>query len=270
MSSLTFIEKKRLESFLEMKSGYLLDFSNQGLEDFVAGSTRLNIYHERFDRASGSKANRMRAFWELEPDHVVGKLISDLVEYHQSMNASPKTAIDYGPIQQIASRLLSSSPVESLSAIGLEADGDDFELLASEVRGAIERNTPQAGLDRLHTYVVKLMRRVALERGIEVADRSPLHAIFGQYARRLRETGEAGSDITKVILKSAGNLLDGFNAVRNKETLAHDNDLVSYSESLLIYNQVCSAVRFIVELERTGRQAAKQSQSHEVVDDIPF
>ncbi len=81
MGDLTFIEKHKLEKLLGMGSGYVLDFFNHSFSDFVVDSTGRNIYDARYDRGTGSKANRLRAFWEKEPNHLVGKLIADLLEY---------------------------------------------------------------------------------------------------------------------------------------------------------------------------------------------
>src|SRR5205814_3230077 len=40
-----------------------------------------NIFDPKYNNASGSKANRLRAFWKLEPNHIVGKLLADLIAY---------------------------------------------------------------------------------------------------------------------------------------------------------------------------------------------
>ncbi|MDO9631067.1 MAG: abortive infection family protein, partial [Humidesulfovibrio sp.] len=40
-------------------------------------------------------------------------------------------------------------------------------------------------------------------------------------------------------------LLESFNDVRNNQSLAHDNPILNYEESLLIFNQVAASIRFI-------------------------
>lgn len=44
MSSLTMIEKRRLEDLLGMASGYLLDCTNQTFAEFVEDAVRRDIY----------------------------------------------------------------------------------------------------------------------------------------------------------------------------------------------------------------------------------
>ena len=85
MASLTNIDKIKLETFLQMGGGYVLDFSNRSFQEFISTSTGLDIYSPKYDNGSGSKANRLRAFWEKEPDTVVGKLLQELFEYWRTI-----------------------------------------------------------------------------------------------------------------------------------------------------------------------------------------
>ena len=75
--------------------------------------------------------------------------------------------------------------------------------------------------------------------------------------------------MTERILKSSISNLESFNSVRNEHSFAHDNPILNYDESLLIFNHVVGAIRFIQALKR--RQATKSEEDAEVVfDDIPF
>ncbi len=76
MSTLTNIEKRKLERILGMSSGYVLDFSNRTFSEFVTDSTGREIYDSRYDSFGGSKANRLRGFWAAEGNHNVGKLLA--------------------------------------------------------------------------------------------------------------------------------------------------------------------------------------------------
>jgi hypothetical protein len=80
MSDLTNSEKRKLEKFLGMNTGYVLSFSDRSFAEFVAGSVGRNIFDPRYNYASGSKANRLRAFWSIEDNQVVARLLSDLVD----------------------------------------------------------------------------------------------------------------------------------------------------------------------------------------------
>lgn len=44
--------------------------------------------------------------------------------------------------------------------------------------------------------------------------------------------------MTECILKSSISTLEAFNRVRNEQSFAHDNSILNYDESLLIFNHV--------------------------------
>ena len=81
MSDLSNVEKRRLEKLLGMDTGRVLDFSNRTLSEFVLDCTGLQIYDVRYDNASSSKAHRLRKFWQLEDNRVVGKLMAEMLDY---------------------------------------------------------------------------------------------------------------------------------------------------------------------------------------------
>lgn len=82
-----------------MGSGYVLDFSNRTFQEFVFDSTGLDIDSEEVG-GLGSKASRLRYFWKHQPDHIVGKLLKDLVD-----DADSDTPLA-GQCRSIADRLL--------------------------------------------------------------------------------------------------------------------------------------------------------------------
>jgi hypothetical protein len=246
MSDLTALEKRTLEKFLGMSSGYVLDFSNRTFEDFILDSTGRDIWSEKYRYASGSKANCLRAFWAKEPNHIVGKLLADLLEY-----SKPKTEdlSLWDDCRRISVRLREDAPVADIEAFAPNADGRDFESLARAVRDAIEYNQPEAGLDRLHTFVVKYVRALCAKHGLEVDRSEPLHSVFGKYVKHMRENGRIESEMAERILKSAISILEAFNYIRNERSLAHDNRMLGYDESLLIFNNVASCIRFLTAID---------------------
>lgn len=261
MANLTFLEKNNLEKLFGMGSGYVLDFSNRTFEEFVADCTGRDIFDQKYAYGSGSKANRLRAFWSKEPNHVVGKLLSGLLEYCKDDSVLHK---DCG---RIAQRLLQDAPVQDVEVISAVSAEKDFEVIAKTVRDAIEKNEPESGLDRLHTFTVKYVRLLCTKHGIAAERDKALHSLFGEYVKHLKKSGRIESEMTERILKSSISILEAFNHVRNEHSLAHDNQVLNYSESLLIFNHVASAIRFIAAIEESTNEA-RDSVSEE--DDLPF
>ncbi len=97
MSTLTAIEKMKFETILKSPNGpgYILDFSDRTFDDFILSNSKKDISEEKYRRNGTSKANRLRAFWSIEPDDVVGRLLSELLEYWKAQKLIKKEVIDY-------------------------------------------------------------------------------------------------------------------------------------------------------------------------------
>jgi hypothetical protein len=201
----------------------------------------------------------------------VGKLIKALLDYGaDSLVERPHEKELREQCARIAERLLAGSPVEQLTDITTDVTGRDFEVLAQAVRESIEKNAPEAGLDRLHTFVVKYLRVLCEKRGIRLDRDKPLHSLMGEYIKKLKEAALIESAMTERILKSSISTLEAFNTVRNNQSLAHDNQILNYNESLLIFNHVAAAVAFIKSIESRFEDARLRNSAADLHDDISF
>ena len=214
MSDLSFIEKSKLERLFGMGGGYVLDFSNRTFQEFMADSARRDIYCGKYNYASCSKANLLRKFWDVEPNHLVGKVVNDLIALAREQNAHRDDEALLDECQRIAERLRQGAPVEELEAIGEELTEKDFDPLFKSIRTSIDANEPEAGLDRLHTFVTKFLRRVCDDRGITVPKEKPLHSLLGEYIKKMRADGALETQMTERILKSSIGNLESFNSVQ--------------------------------------------------------
>jgi len=78
MSSLTPIEKAALGSLFDMSSGYVLDFSDATIETFF-GELDIEIHSDKYQSKGSSKAKKLREFWRLESDEVVGSSVLGMI-----------------------------------------------------------------------------------------------------------------------------------------------------------------------------------------------
>jgi hypothetical protein len=246
MARLKYGEKDDFEALLGMRTGYVLDFTNRQFREFVLDSVHLDI-EDPMIGGNGSKAIRLRHFWSNQPDHIVGRLLKDLVERAPDGNAALRKRC-----AAAAERLSHSAVVHDAGVISELSGLEEFEQLAAGIRDSIEKNEPEAGLDRLHTFSVKLIRWLSERRGMTVDREKSLNAIFGLYVKKLQELKLIESRMTEIILKTSISVLDAFNDVRNNRSLAHDNVLLNREESLLIFNHVTTAIRFIWALEQSN------------------
>jgi len=256
MSDLKFQEKEKLEKIYEMHSGYVMSFSNRTFQAFILESVGKDIYDSKYDVNGDSKANRLRAFWQLEPNFVVGKLTKDLLDYVFEKNSNLDKAL-FEKCKQVADRLLQVTSSE----IDLNSE-QDFAVLTESIKESIDKNRPETGLDRLHTYATKYLRSVCRKRGISTENKN-LQSLVGEYVKHLNNKKEIESEITNRILKSAISIFDAFNDIRNNHSLAHDNPILNKEESLLVLKYISVTLAFIKTVER------KRIENFKIEKDFP-
>lgn len=76
--------------------------------------------------------------------------------------------------------------------------------------------------------------------------------------------------MTERILKSSISVLEAFNGVRNNQSLAHDNPILNYDESVLIFNHVSGSIKFIEAIEKSIEKSNKEKSVETDWDDLPF
>lgn len=248
-----------------MASGYVLNFSDRTFREYFADH-RVDIDDAKYKAGGTSKANRLRSFWQLEPNLLVGRVTEALINYgiHFDCLATVPDLDDLiEGCRKIAIRLQQEKPVSEAEALTATTDEKDFEVVAKHVREAIEKNEPEAALDRLHTFVIKFNRTLCEGRGIVLGKDKPLHSAFGEYVKTIKDEGLVESIMTERILKSSISTLEAFNDIRNNKSLAHDNPVLNYEESLLIFNHIAASVRFIKALEAKRSQTARSFAGEE-------
>ena len=123
MSSLTINDKQVLEKLFQMSSGgYVLNFSDRTFAEFFKDDVQVDIYDAKYHYASGSKANRMRGFWQAASDIIVGKSIEKLISYVETQiligglnrQEFPNELVQRS--QSIAARLTGSRPTVTLTS----------------------------------------------------------------------------------------------------------------------------------------------------------
>jgi hypothetical protein len=253
MSSLTITERRQLENAFAMGGGYVLQFSDQTYREFF-GDLGIEIDAERYKADGTSKAKRMRCFWKLESDQVVARVLDAAVTHALELQwirpeADPKDARHVENCRRIVARLRSSPGMVDIEALAPPTDERDFEAVYRAIRESIERGTPADALDRLHLWVVKYLRRRCEARGIETTKEKPLHSLMGEYVKALRGAGALRTEMAERILKSNIKLLESFNTVRNDDSFAHDNPLLSHDEAMLIVAHTAATVRFMRTIE---------------------
>ncbi len=262
MADLHFTEKRDVEVALDMGKGYVLDFSNNTFADFIADSVRVNIYGGQYSEGGTSKANHLRTFFAKSSNYLAGCLLHDLIEYAKVRAedldwGKPVTNADrarFARCLAIADRWKRDRVVENVEYLKPNAEDEDFTVLAGVIRESLEKNQPQVALDRLHTFCVKYFRNLCTKHEAAYLKDDTLGNLVGKYVKKLETEGIIQAKLTVQIMKSSISIFSDFNHVRNNQSFAHDNPLLNYEESLLIFNNVANTVRFIEFLEQQRSQ----------------
>lgn len=88
-----------------MQGGYVLDFSNRTFEEFFSEVVGVQIYDQSFDYGSGSKANRMRAFWKIATEKQLILLFKGLLEGWEIYSKTPISEKSQRLLESILSKL---------------------------------------------------------------------------------------------------------------------------------------------------------------------
>jgi hypothetical protein len=252
-----------------------MDFSDRTFQEFVGEAVGLDINDPKYHYSSNSKANRLRQFIKVESNYTVGKLLSAFCDYWLSKVQTNE--IDYHDDEnlykecvKIADRLKQESIVEHIDAIKPNADDRDFKLLAKSIKESIEKNEPEAALDRLHTFTFRYLRELCDKHNITYDKADSLNAVFGKYVKFIVDNKHIESSMSEKILKYSINIIEAFNDIRNNKSFAHDNPVLNYHESVLIFNNISSTIKFIEFIETQMKKENESEKAQETWDDLPF
>jgi len=84
MANLKFNEKQLFEKLFN-RGGYVLEFTDRTFKEFFI-DYNINIEDDKYYKNGSSKMKRLRAFWEIETDKIIGEVCNALLEYANSID----------------------------------------------------------------------------------------------------------------------------------------------------------------------------------------
>ncbi len=120
MSTLTEKDKRYLEEVLGMSSGYVLDFTDAKFADLFRRH-RIDIHSQKYQKFGTSKAKKLRAFWEAEPDEIVAKILFELLDVYETICKIDHRQVNsplLGESRKIANRLMGMEVRTTSSNLG--------------------------------------------------------------------------------------------------------------------------------------------------------
>ena len=98
MANLSRRDISSLEKYLQMDCGHLLDFSHRTLADFF-DDYNIDINEGKYQVGTGSKANKMRGFWQSSDEITVGAVLLGMIDYNDEKQMSCYTNSNYDDLR---------------------------------------------------------------------------------------------------------------------------------------------------------------------------
>lgn len=228
MSSLNMRDKRVLEEFLGMGSGYVLNFSDHTFGEFVHEAVDIEIHSDEYIIHGSSKAKKLRAFWEIESDYLVGRLLYALIEYAKEIgheiNEKDKLA---ARCREIASRLLAGGP--SLDDLKKKAQSLDANHLAEQIRrmrDSVETD-PSLAIGTAKELIETCCKTILSERGQEISGTPDIPTLTKATLKELNLVPEGmpnaarGADVIKRLLSNLSTVGHGLTELRGLYGTGH-------------------------------------------------
>lgn len=232
MSSLTATEKSKLENLFDMSGGYVWNFSDATFGTFIADVANVDIHDQKYQTQGSSKAKKMREFWRVEPDFIVGKVVLALVEHveknlPETANAYAEKKLLFAPCKGIATRLLAEGP--SLDPLKLQADVLNANHLKEQIRrmeAAVEGD-PSLAIGTAKELIETCCKTILAERGKPVTGTPDVSTLTKETLKELKLVPEGipnaarGADVIKRLLSNLGTIGNGLAELRGLYGTGH-------------------------------------------------
>lgn len=229
MSSLNMADRHSLEKLFGMEGGYVLNFSDRTFGEFIFEAVGVDIHSERYATDGTSKARKLRTFWKLESDYLVGKLILALVDYSVTLSSEPTPEKETlrERCRQTASRLLAGSP--SLGPLKAHAKAIDANYLAEQIRRmeASVETDPSLAIGTAKELIETCCKTILAERGKPVAGTPDVPTLTKETLKELKLVPDGvpdsarGSDVVKRLLSNLGTIGNGLAELRGLYGTGH-------------------------------------------------
>lgn len=229
MSSLSMREKRVLEEFFGMGSGYVLNFSDRTFGEFVHEAVDIEIHSDEYSIHGSSKAKKLRAFWEVESDYLVGRLLNALIDYAQE--TARETTEEAKRLAErsraIASRLLAGGP--SLDDLKQKAKSLDANHLAEQIRrmeDSVETD-PSLAIGTAKELIETCCKTILSERGQEISGTPDIPTLTKATLKELNLVPEGvpnaarGADVIKRLLSNLSTIGHGLAELRGLYGTGH-------------------------------------------------
>jgi len=106
MSNLSPADRYYLENALRLETGWIVRFTDESFSNLFS-SFGIDINDEKYKKYGESKAKRMRAFWDIDDNQTVGRIILELAAFFRNAELRQSLNIKFSEqIEKIGNKLL--------------------------------------------------------------------------------------------------------------------------------------------------------------------
>lgn len=254
MAILPLIVKQKLENVLRMGGDSVLNLTNPDFAHLIKEIANIDIYNDEDYTEYSSNANVLRQIIEKGNDAFVGKVLNGLLNYWREYLLD-NNCLYYNEQQEIEELMYFTTQMMG-SGITVElpqTKEETLQTLLEDINSSLSRNQPTLVLDRLHTFSTKYLRQICLDKGIVVTDPKgiflPLHSLAGMLRKHYESSKEFQSEFTVLAIQNNIQLFDKFNNIRNNQSYAHDNQILSNIEADFVIKAMANILVFIDKVE---------------------
>ncbi len=227
MSTLTYREKRSLENLLGMSNGYVLSFGDRTFGDLFDEIAGVEIHSEKYQSKGTSKAKKLRAFWEIESDSLVGEVLSVLIhEYQDSPRPNDPQLI--AECQEIAQRLLAGGPsFELLTQAAAQFNAAYINRQTARMEDALRKDDPDLAIGTAKELIETCCKTILEQRNVNLLNRADMPDLIKATLKELNLARESvpsdikGSGVIKRMLSNIGSIANDVDTLRNLYGTGH-------------------------------------------------
>ena len=165
----------------------------------------------------------------------------------------------YYKVQMAFDREVNLSDFNEETIVNKSQQGSIVTLIVKQNKEDIEENIkndkPELVVDRLHTFASEYLRNLCHTHSIETTDSKgneyPLHSLAGMLKKWYVDNAYFDSEFAVVAIQNSINLFDKFNGIRNDNSAAHPNDLLSKAEAEYAVRIIANTLTFLDKCEKS-------------------
>lgn len=228
MSNLLPAERSSLEQLFGMAGGYVLDFSDTTFAHFFSNVAGIDIHASKYTVRGTSKANKLRTFWQVEPDAVVGKVLLSLLDHwSQTSDPNPSGHALLAQGRAVANRLLAGGV--NLNGLKDTATAIDAIQLSDQIRRMEQtmHTDPALAIGTAKELVETVCKTILTERGKGITGTPDMPTLTKEAFKELRLVPEGipeearGAKAIRVLLSNLGTIANNLAEIRNLYGTGH-------------------------------------------------